>query len=93
MVGVSFDAVDANCAFADKFSFPYILLSDTDRKMGLAYGACAAADAGFARRVSFLIDGDGIIRKVYDQVNPGAHPAEVLADLDALDAANKGTAS
>lgn len=84
MVGVSFDPVAANCAFAEKRGFDYALLSDTDRQLGLAYGAATDAAAGFARRVSFLIDEEGIIRKTYPQVNPGAHPDEVLRDLDAL---------
>ncbi len=81
---MSFDTVDANCAFADKFGFPYTLLSDTDRALGMAYGACDAPDSGYARRVSFLIDEKGLIQQVYSPVNPAEHAAAVLKDLDAL---------
>jgi len=86
VVGVSFDTIAANCAFAAKRGFDFPLLADLDRRIGLAYGAADDAAAGFARRVSFLIDEEGIIRKTYPQVNPGAHPDEVLRDLDALGA-------
>jgi peroxiredoxin len=35
----------------------------------------------FSKRLSFLIDPDGIIRKSYEVADIPAHPAEVLADL------------
>ena len=84
MVGASFDTVEQNGAFADKFSYPFPLLCDTERKMGLAYGACDAPDAGYARRVSFLIDENGTVLHAYASVKAAEHPAEVLCDLDAI---------
>ena len=80
VLGVSFDGVEANAAFAKKFDFPYKLLCDTDRKLGMAYGACADAKAGYANRVSYLIDEQGKVKAVYPKVNPGEHPKQVLAD-------------
>jgi peroxiredoxin Q/BCP len=77
---VSFDGVEANAAFAKKFDFPYKLLSDTERKMGLAYGACTDAKAGYASRISYLIDEQGKIAAAYPKVNPSEHPGLVLAD-------------
>ena len=41
------------------------------------------AKAGYARRISYLIDEQGKILKAYDTVTPRNHPAEVLADLAA----------
>lgn len=70
-----------NAAFAQKFSFPFPLLCDTTRVVGLAYSACDDAKAGYARRISYLIDEQGKILKAYDAVSPRSHPAEVLADL------------
>ena len=81
---MSFDSVEDNRAFADKFDYPFPLLSDTERKMGLAYGACDAPDAGYARRVSFLIDDSGNVLHAYASVKAAEHPAEVLRDLDAV---------
>ena len=78
---MSFDTVAENAAFAQKFSFPFPLLCDTTRAVGLAYGACDNAKAGYAKRISYLIDEQGKILKAYDAVTPRSHPAEVLADL------------
>ena len=46
----------------------------------MAYGACADAKAGYASRISYLIDEQGKIAKVYSKVSPGEHPKQVLAD-------------
>jgi peroxiredoxin Q/BCP len=83
VLGISFDTVAENAAFAQKFNFPFPLLCDTSRAIGLAYGACDDAKAGYARRISYVIDEEGKILKAYDSVSPRSHPAEVLADLDA----------
>ena len=57
--GVSFDSVEENSAFAAKFDFNFPLLCDTDRSLGMAYGACSGQGEGYARRTSVLIDADG----------------------------------
>jgi len=80
-LGVSFDSVAENAAFAQKYQFPFLLLCDTARTIGLAYGACENANAGYAKRISYVIDEQGKIEKAYDSVSPRSHPAEVLADL------------
>lgn len=49
--------------------------------MGLAYGACDSTDAQYAKRISYLIGPDGVIRRAYPDVDPARHPDEVLADL------------
>ncbi len=81
VVGVSFDPVEDNAAFAAKYGFPFALLSDTGRAIGLAYGACDSSSARYAERVSYVIDEQGKIIRVYPQVDPRVHAAEVLADL------------
>jgi len=81
VLGVSFDSVADNAAFAQKFDFPFLLLCDTERELGLAYGACENATAGYAKRISYLIDEAGQVERVYASVQAGSHPAEVLADL------------
>jgi peroxiredoxin Q/BCP len=74
--------VAENAAFAQKFTFPFPLLCDTSRTIGLAYGACDNVKAGNAKRISYLIDEQGKILRAYDSVSPRNHPAEVLADLE-----------
>lgn len=81
VLGVSFDNVEDNAAFVKKFDFPFPLLCDTERTAGMAYGACDNPKARSANRISYLIDEQGKIARVYPQVNPRQHPAQVLADV------------
>ena len=81
MLGASFDTVEKNARFAQKFEFNFPLLCDVDRKLGMAYGAADDPRAGSAKRISYLIGKDGKIRKAYPKVNAAAHPEEILKDL------------
>ncbi len=80
ILGASFDTQSDNAAFAQKFGFPFPLLCDTDRSLGMAYGACDDVKAGYAKRISYLIDEQGNILKAYLKVQPADHPQEVLQD-------------
>jgi thioredoxin-dependent peroxiredoxin len=81
IVGVSFDPIDRNADFATRYGFKFPLLSDLDRTIALAYGACSDASARYAERMSFLIDENGKIARIYDRVDPRDHPAKVLAEI------------
>jgi|ERR671925_390368 peroxiredoxin Q/BCP len=61
------------------------LLADAHCKLSARYGS--VVDLGIAKlsaRHTFLIDPAGVIRKVYLNVDPSKHSAEVLADLAEL---------
>src|SRR5262245_38711116 len=47
ILGVSFDSPEANKAFQEKHGFPFPLLCDTTKAMGLAYHACTSEKAWF----------------------------------------------
>ena len=81
VLGISFDTIEENRAFAEKFDFPFRLLCDIDRSVGMAYGAADAPDAGYAKRISYLIDEDGRILHAYPEVDPKTHVDQVLGDL------------
>ena len=83
ILGISFDAPEANKAFREKYDFPFRLLSDYAEQVGVQYGTRdpGTEKVSFAKRLSFLIDPEGIIRKSYEVADIPAHPAEVLADL------------
>jgi len=80
ILGISFDSQEANARFAKKLAYNFPLLCDTDRKVGLAYGACDDPKAASAKRISYLIGPDGRVKKAYATVKPAEHPAEVLQD-------------
>ncbi len=76
ILGASFDSIEANRAFAEKYGFPFQLICDVDRKMGVAYGAAENAESKHAARIAYLIGADGKIEKAFGKVNPTAFPAE-----------------
>jgi peroxiredoxin Q/BCP len=53
-------------------------------RLPVRYGAAKKPRQWFARRISYLIDPEGRIARVYEKVRPGRHPDEVLAALDEL---------
>ena len=81
VLGISFDGVEDNRAFAEKFDFPFRLLCDVDRSVGMAYGAADSPDEGYAKRISYVIGEDGRILLAYPKVDPKAHLDQVLGDL------------
>lgn len=79
---MSFDTSAENKAFAEKFDFNFPLLCDTDRKMGVAYGAAEPGDAkGFAKRVGVVIDPNGQIKEWLPKVDAASYPTDVLARI------------
>ena len=87
MVGVSFDTPEDNRGFAEQESFPFPLLSDVERVAGQAYETLRHPDEPspeYAKRRTYLIDPDGIVRKAYRVTDIPAHSDQVLADLAAL---------
>jgi peroxiredoxin Q/BCP len=81
IVGVSSNSVKSHKNFAEKYSLPFPLLADTEKKVIDAYGADGII---FAKRTSFLIDPKGVIKKIYEKVNPSTHVDEILTDITSL---------
>ncbi len=79
ILGVSTDSVASHGKFADKFQLPFTLLSDSDKKIVSSYEA-----SGLFRRISYLINPEGLIAKAYPKVKPALHADEVLNDLKNL---------
>ena len=90
VLGVSTDSVASHEKFAEKYGLPFPLLSDTDASVSKCYGAYGEKNAygktymGVYRE-TFLIDKDGVVRKVWPKVQPEGHADEVLQAVDALD--------
>ena len=86
VLGVSTDSVAAHQKFVKKFKLPFTLLADDDKKIVQAYGAWGektfmGRKYQGTHRVTFLIDPDGRIKKIWPKVKPEEHAAEVLAAL------------
>jgi peroxiredoxin Q/BCP len=83
ILGVSGDTVESHQKFADKHQLEFPLLSDTDNAIIDAYGANGLL---FSKRVTFLISPEGMVEKVYPDVDPETHATEIIDDLKALQA-------
>jgi peroxiredoxin Q/BCP len=81
VLGVSVDDEAKNRAFAEKYDFPFPLLCDTDRAVSLAYGTVDRADDAYARRWTFVIDGEGKIEQAIETQRPADQAGELLKDL------------
>lgn len=84
VLGVSADSVKSHDKFIKKFKLPFTLLADEDKRIVEAYGVWGEKTFMGRRyqgihRVTFLIGGDGRIRRIWPKVKPEEHAAEVLA--------------
>jgi len=81
ILGASFDDVDENAKFAAKYKFNFPLLCDTDRSIGMAYGAASSPSDEYAKRIAYLIDENGKIAEAHPKVDARNYPKEQLARL------------
>jgi peroxiredoxin Q/BCP len=82
VLGCSVDSTDSHKDFIRKYNIPFPLLLDPDRKIAAAYGAANGIPIlGLDRRITYVIDENGIIARVYPKVDPAVHSGQILADL------------
>lgn len=79
VVGVSTDGQASHQAFATKYELPFFLVPDEDHAVAKAFGV--PIKNGKAARVSFVLDANGRVTKVFPKVTPTGHGAELLAAL------------
>jgi peroxiredoxin Q/BCP len=83
VVGVSFDSAESHQKFIADHQLNFPLLSDPEGKIADAYGVRIPGQK-MARRVSFLISADGVIRHVTDTPKAETHLEEMTAAVRAL---------
>ncbi len=76
--GVSTDDEASHQKFTAKFNLPFPLLADFDQTLVKAYDVDGG---GYAKRVTYVIDANGIISHVYTTVKTDTHAADILAEL------------
>ena len=86
ILGVSPDNAKSHTKFKSKFDLPFTLLADEDHAVASAYGAWGpkkmmGREYEGILRTTFLIGPDGNLLKVFENVKPDGHSAEVLAAL------------
>ncbi|MAJ15842.1 MAG: thioredoxin-dependent thiol peroxidase [Opitutia bacterium TMED67] len=89
VLGVSADSVTKHEKFIEKFELPFKLIADENKVICNAYGVWGEKKfmgrtyLGINRQ-TFLIDGDGVIRKIWLKVKVAEHAKEVLDALNTL---------
>ncbi len=87
ILGVSADTPKSHRKFKEKYNLTFTLLSDKTHEMLEVYGVWRKKKMfghefmGIAR-TTFVIDGEGKIKKVFEKVRPKGHSTEILAALD-----------
>ncbi len=83
MLGISADSPDKQKKFQDKYDLPYTLLADPDKKICKAFDVIKDKNMygkivkGIAR-TTFVIDGEGRIQHIFNNVKAEGHAEEVL---------------
>ncbi len=89
VLGVSPDSVESHVKFRDKFQLNFPLLADPNHKVAERYGAWrektrfGKTSMGI-QRSTFIIDADGVVRKMWKSVKADGHDAQVLKALGEL---------
>jgi peroxiredoxin Q/BCP len=83
VVGVSVDTVESHREFAKKNNLNFPLVSDHDKRISKTYGVLSK-DGSRAERMTFIIDKEGKIAKVFTDVDITKHTHEVVAALKQL---------
>ena len=86
ILGVSKDGVKSHKKFAEKYKLPFPLLADTEHEVAEKYGVWKlkkfmGREYMGMERSSFLIDEEGKIAKIYEQVKPDSHAEEVKVNI------------
>lgn len=80
---VSLDSEEKNREFAEALDANFPLLSDPDKQVARAYGVLGVTRL-FAKRWTFYIDKEGVIRHVEKEVDAENHGAQLARTLDDL---------
>jgi thioredoxin-dependent peroxiredoxin len=81
--GVSLDSPESHRRFSEKYNLNFPLLTDEGGRAADALGVLRESGKS-ANRVTFLLDSNGRIARVYPEVSPETHADEILEDAASL---------
>ena len=82
LFAISIDNVDSQAKFVDEYKIPYVHLSDTEKNTCKRYAGLNIA--GLGKRSTFVIDKEGLIRKVFRDIDVKSHGQQILDSLKQL---------
>ena len=83
LFAISTDTVESQKKFVDEYNIPYLHLSDTQKDTCKKYSSLNIA--GLAKRVTFIIDKNGIIKNIFRNIDVQNHGKQIVEFLKKLD--------
>jgi peroxiredoxin Q/BCP len=83
IVGISTDSTKSHAKFADKYGLNFTLLSDKSKTICRSCGVMGLTGT-VAKRTTFLLDKEGVIRNIWEDVNVRGHAEDVLNKIKEL---------
>lgn len=80
VIGISVDTLDSHRKFAGKYKLKVSLISDSEKQLVEKLGI--KRENGLAMRATFIIDKQGKVRKIYENVNPNGHAHYILGYIE-----------
>jgi len=89
VLGISADTPESHKKFAEKYNLNFTLLSDPDKEVIQKYGVWKEKNMYGKKtfgivRTTFIIDEEGKIRKIYNNVKADGHAQKVIEDIKTL---------
>ena len=78
VIGISYDKTRSLRDFKDKYNLPFDFLSDSTKSVALIYGANGIFSP---KRMTFVINSELKIEKIYNKINVNTHAEKILTDL------------
>ena len=83
LFAISVDNVESQKKFVDEYDIPYLHLSDAQKDACKKYSGLNIA--GLAKRVTFIIDKNGVIKNIFRNIDVQNHGKQIVEFLKKLD--------
>jgi peroxiredoxin Q/BCP len=84
VIGISSDSVGSHQKFAKQFKLPFILLSDSDKKIRKLFGVPTGMFGLLPGRVTYVTDKNGVVQMIFDSMLATKHIPKALAAIKNL---------
>ena len=81
VIGISSDAVKSHQKFATRHKLPFVLLSDSKKKVQRLFKLPKILFGLFTKRITFVIDKEGLVSYVHSSLMPDTHIKKALQQL------------
>ncbi len=84
VIGISSDSADSHQKFAKQYQLPFILLSDSDKKIRKLFGVPTGMFGLLPGRVTYVTDKNGVVQMIFDSMLATKHIPKALSAIKKL---------